>query len=111
MTKKRRQKIIKGFKPPILCVFCGKEITELKGQGSKSLALHSLDGNHDNWDPANKVPVHIACHTGFHVYQRMEKRHPELFLKQIELEDDMLTRLHGHSVFYIRKWTPERRTF
>lgn len=51
---------------PQTCHFCGEEIVKKYGRESESLCFHSLDGNHDNWDPANKVPAHIKCHTSFH---------------------------------------------
>lgn len=31
-----------------------------------SLSFHSLDEDHNNWDPANKVPVHHSCHRRYH---------------------------------------------
>lgn len=51
---------------PQPCHFCGEEITKLYGRESESLCFHSLDGNHDNWDPSNKVPSHYGCHSSFH---------------------------------------------
>lgn len=51
---------------PQLCYFCKEEIT-MFGRESDSLCFHSLDEDHDNWDPANKRPVHIGCHMSFHV--------------------------------------------
>jgi len=52
---------------PQICHFCGKEITKkYYDKSSESLVFHSLDGNHDNWDPSNKVPAHHGCHVGWH---------------------------------------------
>ena len=53
---------------PTICYFCGKPITAKKGDaiGKSSLVIHSLDGNHDNWDKDNKVSSHYGCHTKFH---------------------------------------------
>ncbi len=51
---------------PQPCHFCGEEITKF-GRESGSLCFHSLDGNHDNWEPSNKVPAHYGCHASFHV--------------------------------------------
>lgn len=48
------------------CVFCGEPIGELTGLTDMALVLHSVDGNHDNWEKANKVPVHRRCHTIYH---------------------------------------------
>ncbi len=50
---------------PVPCYFCDELITE-KGMNSLSLVTHSLDGNHTNWDPSNKVPVHKKCHNKIH---------------------------------------------
>ena len=51
---------------PCLCHFCGGQITELEGRESGSFILHSLDGNHKNWTPENKVPAHRDCHIIYH---------------------------------------------
>ncbi len=51
----------------IMCHFCGEDITEKFGKRSESLTIHSLDGSHDNWDPANKVPTHHGCHQRYHM--------------------------------------------
>lgn len=53
---------------PQKCYFeCGEEITKKYGnKDSKSLVFHSLDGDHDNWDPTNKVPAHKDCHNKYH---------------------------------------------
>ena len=64
-----RSKLIEGFGTPILCYFCGEEVNQLEGRDPESLAIHSLDGNHENWDPSNKVSAHLKCHTSFHVSQ------------------------------------------
>ena len=50
----------------IRCYFCGEEVTKLMGCDGDSLHIHSLDENHENWDPTNKVPTHVACHTRHH---------------------------------------------
>lgn len=46
------------------CYFCGKTILE-------DLVVHSLDGDHENWDPANKVDAHRSCHSGFHASRQV----------------------------------------
>ncbi|GAG62643.1 unnamed protein product [marine sediment metagenome] len=38
-----------------------------------SLLIHSLDGNHENWKPENKVAMHFGCHTIFHNKNRPRK--------------------------------------
>lgn len=48
------------------CYFCGKEVTKLSGQDSDSLVIHSVNGNHDNWTPENKVATHLGCHSRYH---------------------------------------------
>lgn len=50
----------------IRCYFCENEVTKLLGRDRDSLANHSLDGNHENWDSINKVPAHFGCHISFH---------------------------------------------
>jgi len=50
---------------PLTCSFCNGEINQA-GINADSLVFHSLDGNHDNWDPVNKVPVHRKCHPTVH---------------------------------------------
>jgi len=51
---------------PQICHFCKKNIHKKYGLESDSLLFHSLDGNHDNWAPSNKVPSHRGCHNSFH---------------------------------------------
>ncbi len=50
----------------IKCHLCGEEITKLEGQDSDSLAIHSLDEDHENWNPTNKMPAHNSCHSRYH---------------------------------------------
>lgn len=50
----------------ICCHFCGVEITRFGGLAGDALVIHSLDENHENWEPSNKVPAHCSCHTSFH---------------------------------------------
>ena len=49
-----------------LCYFCGKSITKIRGKDPDSLAIHSVDGNHNNFTPSNKVPSHFSCHSRYH---------------------------------------------
>ncbi len=51
---------------PLTCHFCGEEIVKKYGREARSLLFHSLDENHDNWDPENKRPVHKGCHNIIH---------------------------------------------
>ena len=65
--QKRWHKLIEDFQKPIRCAHCGEEITDLEGtREPMALAIHSVDGNHENWEPLNKVPMHIKCHSSFH---------------------------------------------
>lgn len=50
-----------------ICVFCGNPIIKMEGRDSDSLAVHSLDGNHNNWNSENKVFSHYGCHNRFHL--------------------------------------------
>lgn len=61
---------------PVLCNYCGDEIN-LTGICSEGVVFHSLDGNHENWDPANKVPVHRKCHPRVHKEIRKTRRKEE----------------------------------
>lgn len=50
----------------LICYFCGEEVTKYEGQNRDSLAIHSLDGDHENWSLENKVPTHCGCHSSHH---------------------------------------------
>ena len=50
---------------PLTCYYC-EELIIVKGVTKNGLVFHSLDGNHDNWDSANKVPTHRKCHPKLH---------------------------------------------
>ncbi len=63
---KIKNELIATFPKPLKCYFCGGLITLLTGRKDESLAIHSLDGNHDNWDPPNKTPAHRGCHSRWH---------------------------------------------
>ena len=54
------------FFKPAVCYFGGNPITKFEGKESDSIAIHSLDGNHNNIVPENKVPSHKGCHHIFH---------------------------------------------
>jgi len=60
-----KKELIEGFGGPLICHFCGEEITKLKGGDKESLVIHSLDGNHRNWESSNKVPTHLRCHSRY----------------------------------------------
>lgn len=64
--------IIRSFTRPLNCHFCGEEIIEVGGRPREnSLVIHSLDGNHNNWDFENKVPAHNHCHASHHMSKKM----------------------------------------
>lgn len=50
----------------LTCYFCGELVTK-RGNNGECLIVHSLDGNHNNWAPENKVPVHRKCHNTIHL--------------------------------------------
>lgn len=70
-NKRRNMELIEIFRAGIPngivgCYFCGEEIMKFEGMARDALAIHSLDGNHENWDSINKVPAHLGCHSSFH---------------------------------------------
>lgn len=62
----KEQALIEKFVYPIKCYFCGKPIIKPEERRDNSLVLHSLNGNHEDFDPSNKVLVHRVCHTRYH---------------------------------------------
>lgn len=77
--RKRQLRLIEGFPKPVTCYFCGNPVIKLKGCESDSLIIHSLDRNHENWDPPNKVPSHRSCHNTHHNLNSS----PEVLVKRI----------------------------
>ena len=69
---RRKRLFLDSLPKPILCYFCREEIVKLDGQESESLHIHSLDGNHDNWDFKNKVAIHGKCHAKLHHLNKPE---------------------------------------
>jgi len=72
--KRRTAEFIRVFRERspdgiIRCYFCGKPILKMKGVEGGALHIHSLDDDHENWNPENKVPAHAACHIGYHSYR------------------------------------------
>ena len=61
----------------INCYFCGESIIKTKGQDKDALNIHSLDGNHNNWNEDNKVPTHRSCHSYFHSKTSNSAQHLE----------------------------------
>jgi len=51
---------------PAICYFCSEPITKFEGRDTDSLLIHSIDLNHSNIAPENKVPSHYGCHSSFH---------------------------------------------
>lgn len=93
------REIIEGFERPIRCHFCGKEINKLSGKEQYNLAIHSLDGNHENWDPSNKVPAHQGCHSSYH---STGEKHPQWRggeeAARIRARGDRRHRLYGEEI-------------
>ncbi len=65
-TTEYRRGFIESLGGMASCYFCGEQITKMSGMESKSLFIHSLDGDHGNWEPTNKVPTHHGCHARYH---------------------------------------------
>ena len=55
------------------CFFCGEEITNFNGTAPDAVNIHSVDGDHDNWEKDNKVPVHHKCHLSYHGRNRSKE--------------------------------------
>ena len=65
--QKRWQSLVEHFPKPVLCTHCGSVVDDLEStREPMSLAIHSVDGNHENWNPLNKTPMHLRCHSSFH---------------------------------------------
>lgn len=96
--------LIAGFPKPIICCFCKEQIVKLIGGFGDSLIIHSLDGNHSNWIPINKVPAHRRCHTTFH----SPSKNPEV-AKKISKALTGITRSPETRAKMSASMTPERR--
>ena len=57
--------LLPSLNTPLVCYYCGDKIN-LAGVSSESVVFHSLDGNHENWNPTNKVSLHRCCHPKMH---------------------------------------------
>lgn len=79
-----RKKFIENLDEMVVCHFCGEEITKLWGRESDALGIHSLDGNHNNWELENKVPAHNGCHSKYHVCLDHPMKKPEVRAKASE---------------------------
>ena len=64
--EKIKLKLIASFLQPMLCYFCGEPVTLLNGKKAESIAIHSLDVNHENWDYKNKTPPRFLYPSFFH---------------------------------------------
>lgn len=64
---KRQRDLISNSPKPLRCYFCKENIIKLFGEFSGDhLVFHSVDGDHNNWEPINKVPAHSSCHISYH---------------------------------------------
>lgn len=62
-----RRKCLQSHGGVLLCHFCDDPITKMRGMESDALLIHSLDGDHHNWDPENKVVCHRGCHQRYNM--------------------------------------------
>lgn len=77
-----KKEFIENLDEKVICYFCGDEVIKMRGLGVKSLVIHSLDGNHYNWAPGNKVPCHRGCHGKYHFEgDKNPSRRPEVSRK------------------------------
>ncbi len=60
--------------PPHECCFCGLIVEKFNGTSKDGLAIHHIDGNHNNNAKENLAPSHFGCHTGHH---RLGAKHSE----------------------------------
>jgi len=63
---KQKEEMIETFEKPLKCYFCKGLITVMEGRTAESFVGHSLDGDHWNFNPENKVPTHRGCHSSWH---------------------------------------------
>jgi hypothetical protein len=68
-------------KNELRCYFCGKPIIEKSGKKTDSLAIHHLDGNHDNDIPENRAECHYGCHSKYHSLTEDGQKRWEAVLK------------------------------
>ena len=64
--EQKRPRELASLQGNFYCCFCGEEIMKLSGKDSDSLAIHSVNGDHNDWTPENKVAAHISCHGRYH---------------------------------------------
>lgn len=102
------------FRPsPFICYFCGEPITVVRGLSSDAKVVHSLDGNHDNWDPDNKVLAHNGCHHTFHCKgiarpDMMDDKNP---MKRSEVRDKVSEALSGEDGGAKKAWDTRRKRY
>jgi 5-methylcytosine-specific restriction endonuclease McrA len=72
---------------PHLCHHCHEEVLvpwlDEQVFHLKMFHIHHLDGNHDNNDPANLVPVHSQCHGFLHRDSDLTRRRKSLARKNL----------------------------
>lgn len=99
---KHREEFIESLDKSIICHFCGDLIIGSTGKGAKSLAIHSLDGNHKNWGPLNKVPAHNSCHSAFHQSGRTLSEETRRKISEIK---------KGHGYRVTKSWETRRERY
>ena len=104
-----KEELIAYFGVPLICHFCGEEVSKLKGTESDALAIHSLDGNHDNLDPENKTPSHFDCHSRYHHIGRKHTPESRMKLRKASLgkKHTLETKMKLRKLALGRKHTPE----
>lgn len=85
INARHNEELIKYFGVPLICHFCGEKVSKLNGLESDSLVFHSLDENHDNWDPENKTPSHRGCHVRYHNSGRIVTLETRMKLRKAQL--------------------------
>jgi len=57
------------------CYFCGESITKFEGRISDSLAVHHINGDHEDDRPDNRAKTHYGCHASYH--SKLQSETPE----------------------------------
>ena len=74
---KRNSKLYGGLKARVLRKQhhrCGQ--CQIPFDSQEKMHLHHVDGNHDNWKPANLLAVHESCHDYIHMSKSVSRSNP-----------------------------------
>jgi len=83
---------------PWTCHFCGKTVRTRSRQDGH---IHHIDGDHNNNDPTNLAPTHMACHQRHHKAGKDSPRKGAILSQ--ETRNKIAEKLRG------RKLSPEVR--